>query len=981
MERLFAGLADVRGFHVVGGGDFTLADLAAGRHGGRGNASGDDADQFLLLANATGSERVDGEERALSLHDHGNAGFLGDGQLRQKGGVAGEILGGGVFGGEDAGAVEAEHVGGAFAPAERQFQVAEHVHVHVRLGQSRAQVRGRGEGGLAAGAADDDDVSDDSGSPGVIGSGESDGIFNVVHRRFLEELHGADTTDEFPASVHEISFDGVEVGCVMHTRASESGQTEEVMLQSFGLQGLFDVGDETEEVLPLVLVADVLLKDDDGVGAGRGRRNLLGHADANLSAGRADAGHAVGRSLQHDSSELSFGDVGGGGGARFLEHHVGGVGVVLPFEDVVDAHVHEGRGIEVAEGRAEDGGVGDEQIGADMVGGSRLDVGDGVEFLGGVGHVGAGLVVVSAEETTSLTEIPSGNGDSADFGLHVAGNGHSLLALNDDLVLAGAADGGFREIQRQFGDVTIDDRLEGVEDLDVLAAGHHRDRVAFGTGFGASVVGDDGELAIDKVSGEDVRAISGEFDERSVEGEVVLVSGHDSGGGEGRDHVNSVGRSRHPVVVIVHEGPADLGHVGNDFPLGVVETGQQVVDGRQSRQLFQGDRDLHVEFQFAFSLVPDDECGFVFLDDPPEAFASNLCFLDQLGDFSRDVQVVPGPDKLGLDEVHVLFQFHDLRIGFPFLDGGFKFGVDFREPGDDGGRGLGVFGFEIGLKLGQSIGQSTRLDLFQLGLDMVQQSKKVSSHWSEFDLQLFGDGGDLGYGGNDDVLADVSDDLHGLSDKRLDFGFVFGDEFLHLLLRHFQVLANDGLDARFDVIECSLDIESDFAEMRLDPVDRLDDLGLQRSQFDHQFLVVGFEMGDQVFVEDPEFRFHLAEVLPGFHDDFANIFQVEVITPPHLLQALDGGGHILVKSTDELSPCLKDWSQVFHSNFFQGGDLSLNVLQDFLYDWLPSSGHAFSNLCSERWNFFLHGLNKNGVPFQFGIDEHMSGIFEAGSEK
>ena len=46
--------------------------------------------------------------------------------------------------------------------------------------------------------------------------------------------------------------------------------------------------------------------------------------------------------------------------------------------------------------------------------------------------------------------------------------------------------------------------------------------------------------------------------------------------------------------------------------------------------------------------------------------------------------------------------------------------------------------------------------------------------------------------------------------------------------------------------------------MRLDPVDRLDDLGLQRSQFDHQFLVVGFEMGDQVFVEDPEFRFHLA---------------------------------------------------------------------------------------------------------------------------
>ena len=83
---------------------------------------------------------------------------------------------------------------------------------------------------------------------------------------------------------------------------------------------------------------------------------------------------------------------------------------------------------------------------------------------------------------------------------------------------------------------------------------------------------------------------------------------------------------------------------------------------------------------------------------------------------------------------------------------------------------------------------------------MVQQSEEVSSHWCEFDLQLFGDGGDLGDEGNDDVFADVSDDLHGLSDKRLDLGFVFGDEFLHLLLRHFQVLADDGLDARFDVL-------------------------------------------------------------------------------------------------------------------------------------------------------------------------------------
>ena len=58
--------------------------------------------------------------------------------------------------------------------------------------------------------------------------------------------------------------------------------------------------------------------------------------------------------------------------------------------------------------------------------------------------------------------------------------------LLPDLVLAGAADGRFRKIQRQFGDVTIDDCLEGVEDLDVLGARHHCDRVAFGTGSGAS---------------------------------------------------------------------------------------------------------------------------------------------------------------------------------------------------------------------------------------------------------------------------------------------------------------------------------------------------------------------------------------------------------------------------------------------------------------------------------------------------------------
>jgi len=386
-ERLFAGFADVRSFHVVGGDHLTLADLAAGRNGGGGDTFGDDLDQFLLLPDATGRERVDGEERSLSLHDHGDAGFLGDGELGEQSGVSGEGLDGGVFGGKDAGAVEAEDVGGAFASAEGEFQITEHVHVDLRLGQSRNQIRGRGKSVLAAGAADNDDVSDDSGSPRVVVGGEGDGSLNVVHRRLLEELHGADTTDKFPARVHKVSFDGVEMGCIVHTRSSESGQTEEVMLQSFDLVGLFDVGDETEEVLSLVLVALILFEDDDGVDAGGGGGQLLSLADGHFLLGRANTGHAVGRSLQHDSSQLSFGDVGSDGSASFLEHHLGGFGVVLPFKDVVDAHVHEGCGIDVAEGRAEDGRVGDEQISTGGVGDGRLDVGDLVEGLGVVGLV------------------------------------------------------------------------------------------------------------------------------------------------------------------------------------------------------------------------------------------------------------------------------------------------------------------------------------------------------------------------------------------------------------------------------------------------------------------------------------------------------------------------------------------------------------------------------------------------------------------
>lgn len=67
-ERLlFAGFADVGGSHGVGAGDFALTDLAAVGGGGGGNASGDDVDEFLLVADAAVAQGVDGEVGAFSL--------------------------------------------------------------------------------------------------------------------------------------------------------------------------------------------------------------------------------------------------------------------------------------------------------------------------------------------------------------------------------------------------------------------------------------------------------------------------------------------------------------------------------------------------------------------------------------------------------------------------------------------------------------------------------------------------------------------------------------------------------------------------------------------------------------------------------------------------------------------------------------------------------------------------------------------------
>ena len=65
--------------------------------------------------------------------------------------------------------------------------------------------------------------------------------------------------------------------------------------------------------------------------------------------------------LQHDSLESGLGHVSVGGDAGLLGHHLLGFGVSLPFKDVVDAHVHERSHVEVAEGRAKDGRVFEEE--------------------------------------------------------------------------------------------------------------------------------------------------------------------------------------------------------------------------------------------------------------------------------------------------------------------------------------------------------------------------------------------------------------------------------------------------------------------------------------------------------------------------------------------------------------------------------------------------------------------------------------------
>jgi len=568
--------------------------LAALRGGVGGDTSRDDIDELLLIADAAVAQLVKREERAFSLHDGWDAGFLGNGELSQQRGITGEGFGGSVFGGVDSGSVETQNGRCTFASAEGQFHVTEHVDLRLGGHQDGGEISVRWDSVHALGAADNDDVSLGSSSPWVVLGRESDRTFDEVHRSAFSKVQRTNATDEFSVRVHEFSLDGMEVRFFVDSIASESGQTELVVLQSLCFVSLGDGRDKSEEIFSLVLVADVLFKDNNSVNSIDWAGDSLGVTDGDLTSFGTNAAHAVGGSLQHDSFKLSLLHVGGGGSASLLLH--GCFALSLDLENVVDAHVHEGSRVQIAEGRAESGGVVEEEFGAHFPGNGRLDVGDLVESLGvvglvraslgdfpgvgeslnifeafahWVGQVIAGLVVVCAEETASLAKVPSRDGDGADFGLQAARDGHALLAHDGDLVDGRSLDHSLGQLDGQFADFLVDDSLARVEHFDGLVSSHHGQGIAFGSGFGASVVGDDGEFSVVKVSGQDIRAISGKFDERTVKSEKVLVSSEDSGSGEGWQR----GSSWHPVVVVVHECPVDLGHVRYEFSSGCVHFG------------------------------------------------------------------------------------------------------------------------------------------------------------------------------------------------------------------------------------------------------------------------------------------------------------------------------------------------------------------------------------------------------------------------
>merc|ERR1719259_1460012 len=124
------------------------------------------------------------------------------------------------------------------------------------------------------------------------------------------------------------------------------------------------------------------------------------------------------------------------------------------------------------------------------------------------------------------------------------------------------------------------------------------------------------------------------------------------------------------------------------------------------------------------------------LENEKRALLENHQVVHAFGDLTREVDVLPSPDELLSEQVEAGLALSDLRGGFPFLDGGFEFGIEFLEPLNDGGGGGGVFGFEGGLEVGQGLGHSAGFDLFHSDQELGPESLELFSHGSELLLEF-----------------------------------------------------------------------------------------------------------------------------------------------------------------------------------------------------------------------------------------------------
>jgi len=289
-RSLSARLADVGSLHGVWIDGLALAYLAAFRDGSSSDAVRENFKKFLMLADATIGPGVDGEESSIHIHEDREAFFLGQGELSQERGVAPEVGGGGRLGGEGATLVKSKHISGALAPVERKLVIAHHVHVHLGLADHCAEILGYGQVFLEVliytlRAADNDDVSPESGSPGVVLGGKSNRSLDRVPGSTSPskvKFKTADTANKFPGGVHEFSLNGVEVGIPVDSRAAKSGQSKQVILQPLLLVSLLEGADEFEDILSLVFVAVVLLYNDNGVDALKGLCHLLRLSEAHV---------------------------------------------------------------------------------------------------------------------------------------------------------------------------------------------------------------------------------------------------------------------------------------------------------------------------------------------------------------------------------------------------------------------------------------------------------------------------------------------------------------------------------------------------------------------------------------------------------------------------------------------------------------------------------------------------------------------------